>query len=140
MDRFSELNEFIDKAKKMMVRQAERNDIEEYIKRKNYFDEFRKLPKFKISIEKYEKSEKGQIMRKRRNSLKHLGRVKNFYNNTPYGYQVDHIIPLALGDKHILENLQYLTSLETQRKPKNKITTDMKVQLIRNRFIRRILP
>ncbi len=138
MDRFEELNEFIDKARKMTVRQAEQNDVDQYLMRKRYNDKSRHLPQTKKATEKYEKSEKGKLVRKRRSSLKNVGKIKDFYRNTPINHQVDHIIPLALGGQHILENLQYLLAVENQRKPKKRIITDMKVQLMRNRFIRRI--
>lgn len=39
-----------------------------------------------------------------------------FYANCPKGHQVDHIIPLALGGKHCLSNLQYLTAEENRFK------------------------
>lgn len=48
-----------------------------------------------------------------------LEAIKNFYNNCPKGYEVDHIIPLK-HDKvcglHVLENLQYLTKSENSSK------------------------
>jgi 5-methylcytosine-specific restriction endonuclease McrA len=34
--------------------------------------------------------------------------IQQFYNDCPKGYQVDHIIPLALGGRHELANLQWL--------------------------------
>lgn len=42
--------------------------------------------------------------------------IGNFYKNCPKGYEVDHIIPLSRGGKHILSNLQYLTISENRRK------------------------
>jgi 5-methylcytosine-specific restriction endonuclease McrA len=136
MDRFIEIPEFIDRAKKATVRQAEENEFENYLKKKKYEDGRRKTPRFKEQYKKYERSEKGKAVRNRRNSLFKIGKIKDFYENRPEGYHVDHIIPLGLGGKHDLENLQYLSPSENQRKSRSRITTDMKVQLMRNRFIR----
>lgn len=44
-----------------------------------------------------------------------------FYKNCPEGYEVDHIIPISKGGKHMLQNLQYLTIYENRSKG-NKIT------------------
>jgi 5-methylcytosine-specific restriction endonuclease McrA len=138
MDRFNEIDDFIDRAKKETVRQAEKNDVEQYLIRKRVNDYHRFTSKTKSITKKYEKSEKGRLMRKRRASLKNVGEIKDFYHNRPEGYHVDHIIPLALGGKHDIENLQYLSPLENQRRSKNKITTNDKIALIRNRFIRKL--
>ena len=46
--------------------------------------------------------------------------IKEFYNNCPKGYEVDHVIPISKGGLHTLENLQYLTISENRRKG-NKI-------------------
>ena len=46
--------------------------------------------------------------------------IKEFYKNTPDGYEVDHIIPLSGGGLHHQDNLQYLTKEENRRKS-NKI-------------------
>lgn len=45
--------------------------------------------------------------------------IRDFYDNAPPGYQVDHIIPLAgkyVCGLHVLGNLQYLTISENARK------------------------
>lgn len=45
--------------------------------------------------------------------------IRNFYENCPIGYEVDHIIPLRGGTVsglHVPENLQYLTSLQNKIK------------------------
>jgi len=49
-------------------------------------------------------------------SIEDLKNIKNFYRNTPKGYEVDHIIPVSRGGKHCLSNLQYLTPEENRRK------------------------
>lgn len=46
--------------------------------------------------------------------------IREFYNNCPEGYEVDHIIPISKGGLHTLTNLQYLTITENRRKG-NKI-------------------
>jgi len=46
--------------------------------------------------------------------------IKDFYNNCPKGYEVDHIIPVSKGGLHSMENLQYLPMSENRRK-NNKI-------------------
>jgi 5-methylcytosine-specific restriction endonuclease McrA len=45
-----------------------------------------------------------------------LNAIREFYDNCPDGYEVDHIIPISKGGLHILENLQYLTAIENKRK------------------------
>lgn len=45
--------------------------------------------------------------------------IRQFYMKRPEGYQVDHIIPLQgklVSGLHVLENLQYLTAAENNRK------------------------
>lgn len=46
--------------------------------------------------------------------------IKEFYDNCPKGYEVDHIIPISRGGLHTIENLQYLTVKENRQKS-NKI-------------------
>jgi len=43
-------------------------------------------------------------------------KIAEIYKNCPYGYEVDHIIPLSKGGKHHEDNLQYLTKDENRRK------------------------
>jgi len=45
-----------------------------------------------------------------------LAAVREFYENCPEGYEVDHIIPISRGGLHTLENLQYLTIKENRSK------------------------
>lgn len=47
-------------------------------------------------------------------------KLKEFYQNCPEGYEVDHIIPLSRGGLHHPDNLQYLTR-EQNRSKSNKI-------------------
>ena len=42
--------------------------------------------------------------------------IRQFYNNCPSGYDVDHIIPISKGGLHTLSNLQYLTASENRSK------------------------
>ncbi len=46
--------------------------------------------------------------------------IKQFYNNCPPGYEVDHIVPISKGGLHVLQNLQYLTVKENRQKS-NKV-------------------
>lgn len=84
--------------------------------------------------DKYSKSRKGKIVIRRRSKkrserekLASLGLtwedkvlIREFYENCPSGYEVDHIIALADGGKHCLSNLQYLTPEEHKIKHKKK--------------------
>lgn len=50
-------------------------------------------------------------IRDRTPSWANLTKIREFYNNCPEGYHVDHIIPLRgeiVSGLHVLENLQYL--------------------------------
>jgi hypothetical protein len=42
--------------------------------------------------------------------------IREFYENCPEGYEVDHVITISKGGLHSLENLQYLTRSENRRK------------------------
>jgi 5-methylcytosine-specific restriction endonuclease McrA len=86
--------------------------------------------KLKFYREQYEKSEKGI---EARSKVKHNRKmrmieaqadldynekmlIRDFYNNCPEGYEVDHIVPISKGGKHCLSNLQYLTPEENRKK------------------------
>ena len=48
-----------------------------------------------------------------------LNKIREFYENCPDGYEVDHIIPLRgknISGLHVIENLQYLTKKENRAK------------------------
>lgn len=47
--------------------------------------------------------------------------IYQFYLNCPPGYEVDHIIPLARGGTHSIDNLQYLLPEENDQKGDNWI-------------------
>lgn len=73
-------------------------------------------------IKNYEKTEKGKIAVKRRQATRQkrvrdqsdglsfieLENIKKFYVNCPLGMVVDHIVPIKLGGRHHISNLQYL--------------------------------
>ncbi len=86
--------------------------------------------KYKECLKNYSKTDKGKYANAKRN-LKRKNNEKKacegltyeekiligrFYKNCPNGYEVDHIIPISRGGKHILSNLQYLTKEENKRK------------------------
>lgn len=97
-------------------------DFREYIKNNP--------EKYSQHQKKYEHSEKGRKARKKtyRNRSIRMQKaqeglswndkkiIRNFYENCPEGYEVDHIIPLSKGGLHRLSNLQYLTRRENQLK------------------------
>lgn len=78
----------------------------------------------------YEKSESGKQVRKeiiyrRHESIREdrellswseKKQIRKFYVDCPKGYVVDHIVPIAIGGRHCLSNLQYLTPEENQKK------------------------
>jgi 5-methylcytosine-specific restriction endonuclease McrA len=91
---------------------------------------YRNQERLKESQKKYENSEKGAFAVskrgfKRKNKLKIASEeisweekmlIGKFYKNCPQGYEVDHIIPVSKGGRHMLSNLQYLTREENRRK------------------------
>ena len=50
--------------------------------------------------------------------------IREFYCNTPEGYEVDHIVPISRGGKHVLSNLRYCTHMENALKA-NKLIEEM---------------
>lgn len=62
--------------------------------------------------------------------------IREFYENCPPGYEVDHIVPLR-GDRasglHVLSNLQYLTP--KQNKTKGNRVTDALLRRIRREML-----
>lgn len=149
MDRFEELKNFIPFAQKFLVKQTEELSNETYLKTKKYNDLRNKLPHIIEIQRRYETSEKGRIQKRMRNA--HHGfyrsskikdcdeiqfkKIRKFYLETPEGHHVDHVIPICAGGQHCLENLQYLKATINLRKFK-RVTTNDKVSLMRNRFIR----
>lgn len=156
MDRFEQLNEFIERAQKLTLIQAQDNTAEEYRKRKAYYTEKYSQIHWKLKLResqrKYNQTPKGKKQRKMRGTYQawvrqkssrrvpkeELQKMRLFYLNRPEGCQIDHIIPLACGGLHSLENLQYLSGTLNQRKYRCYVPLDMKIQLLRNRFIRKL--
>ena len=50
--------------------------------------------------------------------------IREFYYNTPEGFEVDHIVPISRGGKHVLSNLRYCTHMENALKA-NKLFEEM---------------
>ncbi len=126
MDREKDLTDFISRCRTDFSQ-----ELEEQKKRNQEVTKKHNHTKSTIeSRNKYLKSEKGKYAsskcRARRykqirediseldwHEKKLIGR---FYLNCPEGYEIDHIIPLSKGGKHILSNLQYLTKEENRYK------------------------
>jgi len=106
--------------------QAEKWENREFIRRRVNKWNNDNREKCRESVRRYSKSEKAKSYRKQRNKLireslkkMYYGErmlIKNFYSNTPKGYEVDHIIPLSKGGQHVLSNLQYLTKKQNSSK------------------------
>ena len=48
-------------------------------------------------------------------SLEEQKKIKEFYDDCPIGYEVDHIYPVSKGGHHRISNLQYLTITENRK-------------------------
>lgn len=128
MEQFSKA--FIERANKLALPKALEAESNQRAKHKKLVDAYNRTDKAKEMRRKYEESEQGKKTRaainKRRKekeekskymtSSKELELIEQFYKDTPEGYCVDHIIPLASGGLHVIENLQYLTMEENFKK------------------------
>lgn len=99
--------------------------------KQKYASEYNKTEVHKNCIKKYRKkpeTKKKSVIRTRNRRLAKLKRtpvwadlkaIQDFYMNCPKGMQVDHIIPLRgkiVSGFHIVENLQYLTPYQNNKK------------------------
>lgn len=126
------MQEFITRCEKLLKKEVKKY-LDNRRKKINEWNQNNK-EKLKQSQKKYQQTDKGKyacIKRryKRRHHFKEACEdlsweerilIGRFYKNCPYGYEVDHIIPISKGGKHRLSNLQYLT-LWDNRKKSNKI-------------------
>lgn len=72
-----------------------------------------------LSIKKFHNSKRRCAKLQRTPKWENLEKIKEFYENCPSGYHVDHIIPLQgknVSGLHVLSNLQYLTATENLSK------------------------
>jgi 5-methylcytosine-specific restriction endonuclease McrA len=122
------MQEFIERAK--IVMQPEKDFLRE--KNRRLVNEWNNNNREKLHEiqKKYAETEKGQQAIKKRAKNRYdrfrnacIGltsqekrKIKTFYRKCPEGYVVDHIIPLAKGGLHRIENLQYLTFMENALK------------------------
>lgn len=56
----------------------------------------------------YASKRRAQVRSSATDDAKELEMIREFYEQCPEGYHVDHIIPIALGGRHELANLQWL--------------------------------
>lgn len=151
MSRFDEIEVFIQRATIFMDSQV-RDAIKKEKDRLSDYNWGRSLLfEVKEAKKDYEKSAYGKMARKRVHAIRsrrirgfsenlsfqEKRLIKYFYVMCPEGYHVDHVIPLGCGGSHCIENLQYLSAQENLRKRKC-VDTNMKIQLLRNRFIRKL--
>lgn len=122
------IQQFIERAK--IVMQPEKDFLRE--KNRRLVSEWNNNNREKLHEiqKKYEDTKKGQaaLKRRRKNRLKRFKKaciglsesekqqIDIFYDECPEGYVVDHIIPLAKGGLHRMNNLQYLTFMENALK------------------------
>lgn len=126
MNREDDLMDFISRCEIDLAETKEEKQRLDQIAYKKHNDKLNS----KRDREKYFNSEKGKWAASRSQYVRRINFEKacedlsweekkligRFYKNCPEGYQVDHIIPVSRGGKHILSNLQYLTPDENRRK------------------------
>jgi len=122
--------EFMKRAKEVTKDYGEFLDESHYRKRKKRVDAYNRSEAYAASRKKYLNTEKGRKSLKKKQDLRRKRfreacvevseeeseAIVLFYANCPKGYEVDHIIPIAKGGLHILENLRYLTKSENRRR------------------------
>jgi 5-methylcytosine-specific restriction endonuclease McrA len=120
--RFQELFLHPERIEQTEKRREKRKD------RKNKFKEYINLCSNNLNIKKtlVSNDEKRKVLFKQRAAKTRVHRkkgqieiadeeklaIKEFYRLCPKDFHIDHIIPISIGGKHCLENLQYLPATE----------------------------
>lgn len=147
MQRNPHIQEFIKRIESDPIIQAEIENTQHEARKVKDGWKFRFPEKFKESKKKYEGTEKGKEALRRKSlkrrsleisskeglSLEEKKKIQQFYISCPQGYHVDHIIPLARGGLHRLDNLQYLLPTENAKKGV-KISTDIPPDILAKCF------